>query len=415
MRKTTCTVALGLFLLAAPLAAAEDPLLAESRQKLARMQDKIGEWKGEARTLLILTLSVAALGAAATAVQALHPKRSKPITVVIGAVISILTVVNTTVYKVDHRTYELALVDAQKIADDVDTSISSYIADESPANRMQIFKSIIDQTKEFSNLERRIKGAPDTGGKEKSLVPVVYAAQAQADREWLSFVGRGECNLLSQARNDAFQDAVEKAALYLRDTVRVKAMRLDALREYVVNAASADYAPPVYDKASRTYLQQARLQLNRSYAREDAVRWLARPAASLRPRPEIEERFTMPADFAGTITRKVAVVARDPKRNVAVPKDGSFAFELGFARRGPAQVEITLVGLEIHEDGSPLSARWSFEVQVDGAPALEAPMKRYDDAGRPTRCRYEPKSARRATVSVTPGRNFEVRVLGYKP
>jgi hypothetical protein len=76
---------------------------------------------------------------------------------------------------------------------------------------------------------------------------------------------------------------------------------------------------------------------------------------------------------------------------------------------------VAIESVEIHQDASGGSTRWSFDVlDGKGNRVLSIPTQRWDDSGRPTRCSLDPNAGYEGSVALVGGK-VEIAIVGLKP
>src|SRR5688572_877404 len=74
------------------------------QQEINKSKSMITQWRTQARYLMVLTLMVGTLGVAVGLLQRSDNRRCKGAMVAVGAAVSVITLINTTVFPADHRT-----------------------------------------------------------------------------------------------------------------------------------------------------------------------------------------------------------------------------------------------------------------------------------------------------------------------
>jgi len=237
---------------AAETGALEADLLPGWQQQLAQIQAQIAQWYRCADAVLALTVAVALLGVAASAIQGFQKSWCKPATVVVGLLVSGITAVNTQYYQLDNKTYRELAVESERLTRDVKNNIAAYTRPtSSDSDRETSYEAIIKRLDDFLDIKKKapITLASTLGGS------VVHARSPVQSEGRLSVQGVGVCNSLAQAKENSLRDAIEKGVARLRSDQKVAAAATDlqALRAYVEKYGQPGSTDFGFDSGTKTY------------------------------------------------------------------------------------------------------------------------------------------------------------------
>ncbi len=249
--------------------------------QLDRRVDMIDSWKSCARATLGLTLAVGFLGIMVSALQAhTNPKLA---TIIIGVVISSLTMINSTVFKVDHHTFNRAVSRAQHCIEDARLQLAREVrSEEEWTFLMAEFR---EQIRFIDRIESELQGEGPAYSDEQVAVldrvagtviafSSVFVGTAEAGEEpkqpsWITrvprakdsiyFVGVGASASLREASAASRQAAATEAGQYFgylteqAQAGSAEAVETAGLLPYLsksVEVADTHYA---YDPAQKLY------------------------------------------------------------------------------------------------------------------------------------------------------------------
>jgi hypothetical protein len=412
--------------------AQDDALLAPTTQHIAAVKNNlIPQWRSSARMYEVLSWIVFGLGLVTTATQLPQlagRSGTKVAVAVIGLVVSGLTGWLEKGFPCDHRAYRRAIVRAEKAISDLET-------------QMVIYKEHPDLPRDFQAKLQFIKTnlAPldnELRDLEAQLVAVswplgarpVYAAEAGL----LTVVGVGESNSLFQAQENSYYAAVEQMVTALG---RPAGLQLTPADRAMVQGYIAAYATktqlqrPGSTAGSLRY--ETRLALNPIYANAYAIRaFLDSERVRQGPRPLREQiiQAVRKSAAAGKLGRdadgfleaglraplKGGPLERQVLLEAKNPKFGSFLFTFTIARESKGAARVTLRSIDIREDASGGSTRWSFDVLSQGRVIFSLAEQRWDDSRRPTRCVYAADAGYSGAAPLA-GDEVEITLVGLKP
>ena len=225
-RRGTLTVAcvVSLFLLL-PIAAYGQPAASfESWAKtlLDEWQSKIDGWRSAGQIVLGLTLAVGTLGIAVAALQTTKRKAWKAVVAIAGVAISILTLLKTQVYEVEHHAY----LRAAKAAEQRVAKIRRWIAPYgNESERQEAIAQVRKLAVELEQIDERLLATSASSGSSNALLhalePAAFAQAQSARPGWLQgrapdadnvyFVGVGIDPDLAAAKRESLDNAIASA------------------------------------------------------------------------------------------------------------------------------------------------------------------------------------------------------------
>lgn len=294
-RLASLTISLALILSLAPVAlyaqASENRRsdVEQLRTSLQKHEVRIQGWEKTANIIIGLTLTVGILGVIVGLLQGLQKNWCKTATVVIGAAISIITLVNNTLFPDDYRVLRQKALQGSEILSDFEKVVAS-----GPPQGDDDRNAWLDECKKFDHqlyeleLEELHQGVRNSSN--LNLIPPVYAAphadRAQkpawiakppTDQNNLYFLGEGVDKSLEKAREASHTDAISRATAYFSRSLggvqqtQVSAVDLNALSGYLVK--SAETAGTFFDYENDAWHYYTLLRLHREILETDLKFW----------------------------------------------------------------------------------------------------------------------------------------------
>jgi hypothetical protein len=262
------------FLLAvSPLASAEEPpqasVISPYEQDYQDWAAVVGGWTKDGERSLALTLSVGLLGIVSASVQVLQRRNVKVLIAIIGASVSAITFINSTVYKGDYRLYErvaahgnVKLRRAKKII--------HVLPSLSAEGRRVGIEELRLLYRELDKLEEEFLNGGNEVASSFSGFSLVATAHAQtnpsaeeapewvkgkpSDEENVYIVGTGRHASLETARAKARANAIERAAkLFAAELPSQQGFDSKAFAEYLAKGAEELDTYFRYDLTSYDY------------------------------------------------------------------------------------------------------------------------------------------------------------------
>jgi hypothetical protein len=412
----------------------EDKLLAPVLEHMARVEAAIPKWESAANRYQTLSAMVFALGLVTLALQLWTRPWTKAVVAAVGVAVSGLTGWLEKGFPADHRAHRAAVLEAQDALKNLRMQVEVYRADPDLEDatvkaRLEFIKANIEPlATKLSGLEKTLVASAAPNWLPPPLRTEVAFAHAADYGAGLSAQGAGECSSLWQARENSTQAALERLATLVgqrlkRDTSTVERA---LLREYVAAFASRRQEQgkasgaglyrvqtsltlaPTYASAYavEASLEDDKARAGPQAAAEETIRSIRKRFATAGSSPEVDGFLEASASLPPG-PASMTLKAKDPR-------NGFFRFGLRVtATRGGARVAIESV--EIHQDASGGSTRWSFDVlDGKGNRVLSIPTQRWDDSGRPTRCSLDPNAGYEGSVALVGGK-VEIAIVGLKP
>jgi len=207
-----------------------DPKFAHMRADYDKQVEIVDGWSSKASQQIALAVAIGVFGLLVGALQGTTKAWARPLTVCLGILVSMLTLLTKTVYPADSRTLERSGLIARSKLNDLLQILDSYDAAAQPIAQIQIEAAYFAKSAEIDQIGQGMLGidAGPTRSQPKSRgglfeVTVVYAQSkpvrpgwvssgTQADKLGTFFVGDAVAGSLDQAKDWSLDDAVRKAA-----------------------------------------------------------------------------------------------------------------------------------------------------------------------------------------------------------
>lgn len=213
---------------------------------VAELVVKIEGWRSEARLIIGLTVAVAIFGAMAAIPQKSGGDWYKRMALYAGVSVTALTLINTTVFDVGHRTLRRMVNEACCKLSEIRICCLNYTGADS-SDREFIAGEIRRLVREVHEIEER-RYVQVAAGLE--LVPAAYAGDMPQwitsppeDKRNVYFVGIGDDTGLANAKAESYENAVEQAREYLAIQFgrsygdRDLTLDVEALTRYLIESA----------------------------------------------------------------------------------------------------------------------------------------------------------------------------------
>ncbi len=265
-------------------AQSDDPQIDQIQSLIERRAEKVEHWRSEAREILGMTVAVGLLGIAAGGIQSFKAGWVKPATIAVGLVVSSLTLIQSTVFKTDHRQLLRAASQAEQQLDEA----KLILPQARNARNGDDWAVLVDEIKtrlfRIDALEQQLLSGESASGAVPaaavatfSLVASAEAAESAGEPSWVSepptgtdsvyFVGLGSSPSLGEAKRASNQDAVDQAL----DHFALAAERLetgtldpDALSRKIVELANIASTYSTFDPKTGAWRYYTLLRLPRS-------------------------------------------------------------------------------------------------------------------------------------------------------
>jgi hypothetical protein len=239
-------------------------------------------------------------------------------------------------------------------------------------------------------------------------------------RAELTETGTGDCNWLPQAEENSRIAAAEKlvARLVRQNSLKPSQEELEILRAYV-----AKYADRRQVESSATVFRTT-LALGPTFSSpkvfgpyladrrrfststvEDRIEAVRKQFATRNPNASVD----------GFLERAVSVpLGGGAVKLQQVNREGAFEVVFNIKRLPNGAASASVAGINVFEDASLGSTRWSFAVLSGSKVKISLPVQRWEDSGRPTRCTIDPTAGFSAEVA-TSDSGVPLTVVALKP
>ncbi len=224
-RSTVTFVAVVSLLFLLPIAAYAQPdgsFESWAKTLLDEWQSRIEGWRSAGRIVLGLTLTVGTLGIVVAALQTTKRKAWKVVVATGGVAISILTLVKTQAYEVEHRAYLRAADEADQRVTKIRRWIAPY---GNESERHEAIAQVRKLAVELEQIDERLRGASASSGSTNVLLhalePAAFAQAQSSSPDWLQgrvpdaynvyFVGLGIDPDLAAAKRESLDSAIASA------------------------------------------------------------------------------------------------------------------------------------------------------------------------------------------------------------
>ena len=185
----------------------------EIRKILANEISRINDWKIERRIVISIALTIGIFGVISVAVQKFEHKAFKGVTVVLGIVISSLTVVDNTLYQSDHVELGGRIHHAEMILKKIDILFLRAKSTVNKEEKSVLFEQLIQLVGELQSIGKVV-----TPYAMLTFIPTLYAGKKNEVPNWtmsppkekgyVYFVGIGISDSLRMAQEIARIDAM---------------------------------------------------------------------------------------------------------------------------------------------------------------------------------------------------------------
>ncbi|HKZ40205.1 MAG TPA: hypothetical protein VJ044_04535, partial [Candidatus Hodarchaeales archaeon] len=242
--------------------------------------ERIQGWETKGNILVGLTILIGVLGAFIAI-----PKEWKTAKIIAGFLVSVITVMNNTIFEVDHRTYWKLANDGMELLAKLELDLVSY-KNASEEDKELLYKSITSNLSEITRLEKKFheKVSTAVNSFELGVTAPAYAAASgekgeprwlarlPRDTESLYFVGVDYSTTLVKAKEYSLRDARGEAASYLLFEARVESgaskssIDLADLSAILETSSAVEVADTYYsyDNRNRIYYYYTLLKLHKS-------------------------------------------------------------------------------------------------------------------------------------------------------
>lgn len=246
-------------------------------------KEEIDGWENQATLLILLIIVVGALGVATGVFQRFKKKWSTIATVLAGALISVITIVNNTMFEVDHRTLMNCAQEARGIIGDISLEIARYQVLDTEEGRLECIEEIRKHlyrinavSTKIYRMQAALQGtSPFHLHAQRIVREPSWISKPPDDEAFLYFLGVGGDPALKTAKEYSSRDAVDKAVSFFvshfekASMDRQKELDVNALSEYLVNSGQTIQTYFTYDRMKRCYLYYTLLSINKRNTQVD--------------------------------------------------------------------------------------------------------------------------------------------------
>jgi len=381
--------------------------------KIRECESTVGDWKLQALIAGILLGVIALSGATTAAIQGVKRPWRKRVTVALGAIVSLVSVISTATLDGDFKTLNRRARDGDRLVKTADDWLQGRDTVKTDDDRDVILQEIEKRIKAFWQLATE---QHDTQGQTQGALfeTVVYAEPAAGlqssgcgclqpyapNRSYMFFCGTATAGSVGEARSAAgaraFAEATRALSQNPQQTAQSRAGGLDAYVRRVAAEADSCVRP-----ARGQYTAAVLLRVARALASPEAqtafVPTIPR-VAQMRVPSAVGQRTIAAAERPGA-----AIVISVTANNA---RDGDFVFNFHVDRA--AQRTLVLDNIRVNQDGSFGDTAWSFTILVNGAQASAIDETTYSDAKQP------PVFVPPRSVSVAIAGDAIVEVRGFR-
>lgn len=289
------------------------------QEQLTEARGTFDSWSVYGTIIVILTCLIAILGALA----GLMSQKWSKWKVVFGVCVTILTIVNSTVFEADYRTYWRLADEGRDLAWKVDIDLASYQA-ASEADRMEFFQNIQENFSKIKELKQTLHGLKPGGSVTGNhmggtLTSAAFAAVERGRPSWVSRLPTDDNNIyclgvdydnsVKMASSASLEDAKRNCMSYLL-LLFEGAMpssgsrsRYQDIAEFILSSRSVRVANTYYeyDAKTRRYTFFTLLQVQRELAQNDIAFFTETKQQSIRQEGSLQGLMMKapgpPADF----------------------------------------------------------------------------------------------------------------------
>jgi hypothetical protein len=246
------------------------------QQEINKSKSMITQWRTQARYLMVLTLMVGTLGVAVGLLQRSDNRRCKGAMVAVGAAVSVITLINTTVFPADHRTFMRNVSQGRALINEIQDILCQFDPTQSLDNRTVTLEEIREKLKRIEALKDNLLTPPSllqwaglaSHAYAQARIPS-WVSKLPEDETSFFFLGVAESSSLTQAKESSSRDAMDKAVNQLSQSVPV---RPEVLSEYVKDTAEVADTAFSYNRESRIYTYFTLLKLRQAFAKPEFIK-----------------------------------------------------------------------------------------------------------------------------------------------
>jgi hypothetical protein len=279
MRKKTFVfvVTLGVALVAVALLHGQGATSATDQLSalLAKRVERVARWKLDAGIILAMTIGVGVLGIVTGVLQGWKASWAKPATVAVGMLVSILTFIQATVYKVDHHTLKRAARRAERLIEDAEMVLAQLPEGQvgSPEDWAIFAEGVTEKIDQIDAIDDQLSaGTVDLDDARVAGISIDWVRSAEAaetpkqpawvaktptSSEAIFFVGLAISDSLRVAKEESEKDALEQAlshfALHAAGSGSSQGFEPDLLAERIVKGSAVESSFYSWDEPSGSW------------------------------------------------------------------------------------------------------------------------------------------------------------------
>lgn len=325
-------------------AAKWDNLKKEFTKQTQEQESSVAKLKRDSKINLALTLIIGILGALTVILQRFEMRSSKIITAVAGGCISLLTVVNNTVFDGDHRSLDKKAEKAQALLNQVHVKLVDVFNYENCADLIKQRDDILQLLQEIHNVKVEEK---HTASSPFDLVSTAHAQERSKsglpawiktpplEKDKIFFVGIGEGQSIAAAETAAINDGKEQARdFFTQELGRNQQAQQAAADPQAMAAFISDRIEKidqhfVYNPKEKGYIYYALLKVDRTLFSDYLKVYAAQEElGNVDQLSQIVQQVPSPSNEYST-RRSNTYAALSAQAKTVVPKEVYVEFERG--------------------------------------------------------------------------------------
>lgn len=252
---------------------------------LVEYESEINEWENSARLLIVFVIIVGSLGVMTGVLQKSRKKWCKGATIAAGAVISLITIVNNTLFDVDHRTLLSRVEDGKKLIRDIRFEIAKGYDEGNEEEREEWLNKIqgkLIEIGELSPLKAAIVNVPIASASPGVLYAMdadpqkpLWLNKLPVDKDHLYFVGFAENESLKKAKEFSHRNGIKEAAEFFERQLSTMqegesgSIDIEALSEFLVKSAKVEDTYYYKNPGEGLYNYCTLIKMNKNVASTD--------------------------------------------------------------------------------------------------------------------------------------------------
>jgi hypothetical protein len=368
--------------------------------------------------------------------------------ILVGSLISAITLVMNLAFAADHREYSKSIVRARQTIGELNKNIAAFqqnpdvkafsrfekmdtsgqpLSESDRKEMARLYNLVVDiekkmfgdPVKQLEDIESKLISSNLSFGPT-----IAYAAFVDT----ITVAAAAESNDAWQAEQNSYALALQKmsARLVQYSSLKLTPRDRDTLPRYVEQYAKRQSSP---EKAVKGVRIRTQLSMPSSYSSPALMNAFLRAELSKSSQNQtLEQQIqTIRASRANPATRNSDVdgFLESSRTNISLnggmvrlqaknPGDGQFVFRFGVPSKSNGAAQVRLEALEIYEDSSNGSTRWTFHVLSEGRVIMTLPEQRWDSSKHPTICWWDADAGFVGDASIVSG-SVPLTIVGIKP